>query len=76
MTLNKLKKDKQNVDAATECTEIEKRQAKKRNDVIEYPTSKDMDDKNNYMFLQVFSAMTDCYIQEEETEHQQRTDNH
>ena len=30
-----------------------------------HPDSQDLEDKNNYIFLQVFSSLTDCYIEEE-----------
>ena len=33
--------------------------------IIMHPSSQDMEDKNDFIFLQVFSSLTNCYIEEE-----------
>ena len=33
--------------------------------IVDYPTVDELEDKNNYMFYQVFSALTDGYVNEE-----------
>ena len=62
--VHKLTPKKQpSVDKATACSEHDRKI--KREGVVSYPTVGELEDKNNYMFYQVFSALTDGYVNEE-----------
>jgi hypothetical protein len=53
-------------ESLTACTEYERKfDSRHRSGIVQHPTPKDMRNKSDSMFLQVFSAMTDNYIQEE-----------
>ena len=51
----------------TKCSDYEAKMQYKleKEGIIMHPDSQDLEDKNNYIFLQVFSSLTDCYIEEE-----------
>lgn len=65
--------EEKSFDAFTACSEYEKKLKKKeaQREII-YPTANDMKDQNDFMFFQVFGALTDKYIEEEVDDEQAR----
>jgi len=58
--------EERSIDAFTACSEYEKKMREQKKDKqIKYPNETDMNDRNDYMFFKVFSAMTEGYIKEE-----------